>query len=671
MTGATDNRTSRRPVGVTAFPAQVACASATLKRACLLSGALLLLPVATHGAADQPPTPPLPLPLRQAAVQAAARTNAGPGALRPGANAPGTPPHLPGQLRAGSPPGGPPGSHPSAPSAVAAPGARTNKALVLPTGPKPAPPALPGHPGANTNAAALTKAGGTNTSSGLLDNLRNLPNQRAFYPAVALLSLCLGALFLFRAFKPKPTAVAKTTPPPLPSKVGAPKRKSPAVIHSCNVVELGVPTRVWQFDARNQDYVLNREHTCLAGDALPAGLVAKDWRALFQHKLNIAWLPSDQVFLRVVQLPKSDFEETLAMVELQLEKLSPLPIAQIAWSLQLLPHAEGELQSVIVLIVARSVVEEFLGRLLADRLELPLLDQLHSTAITGDGAWIYPDAAGGKDTALVAWWYGGVLQNLGLLALPQANQAASLKEQLMQMAWAGELEGWLTSASAWHLVADSTAAASWEPPLRQGLEQTIDVITPLSAAKVASLTARRAAQADIRGNLLPPEFAARYRQQYVDRFWMRSLAAVFLLYTAGVVIYLACLGVLSYRTSAVKDRVAAMSLDYTNAIQLRDKLQVLKDRQELEYASLQCWHAAAKLLPDTATLDSLIFSDGRTLALSGTAPSDQIQPLLDFEHDLRRNPLFDPNKGDNLQFHRQGQNTSWNLRLELRRSEAD
>ena len=30
-----------------------------------------------------------------------------------------------------------------------------------------------------------------------------------------------------------------------------------------------------------------------------AGLIAKDWQTLFQPKLNIAWLPPDQVFLRV------------------------------------------------------------------------------------------------------------------------------------------------------------------------------------------------------------------------------------------------------------------------------------------------------------------------------------------------------------------------------------
>src|SRR5207244_9062973 len=115
----------------------------------------------------------------------------------------------------------------------------------------------------------------------------------------------------------------------------------------------------------------------------------------------------------------------LSMVEFQLKKFSPIPVTQIVWSIHILPHRDPTLQTVLVMIVARDVVEEFLGKLegegyLADRLELPLLDQLHATAITEDGAWIFPQARSGQTSALVAWWCDGVLQNLGLVILQSA-----------------------------------------------------------------------------------------------------------------------------------------------------------------------------------------------------------------------------------------------------------
>jgi len=70
------------------------------------------------------------------------------------------------------------------------------------------------------------------------------------------------------------------------------------------------------------------------------------------------------------------------------------------------------MQTVIVTIAARAQVETFLGQLegqgyLADRLELPILDQLRATPMEGDGVWIYPGQGSDRASCLIAWWYGG------------------------------------------------------------------------------------------------------------------------------------------------------------------------------------------------------------------------------------------------------------------------
>ena len=542
-----------------------------------------------------------------------------------------------------------------------------------------------GRTNAATAKAAPAKAGGT-----WKDSLAKLRSSRAFYPVVAAIAVALAGLFAFLAFRKKQDQVQVPGKPAaaelqIPSKLAAKpsRRKGPVTYHSCTVLEVGsAARRVWQFDARGRGYVLNRHHESLDGDSLP-GMVAKDWRSLFQHKLNIAWLPPEQVFLRVTQLPKSDFEDTLSMVELQLEKLSPLPVNQVVWSFHVLPHAETNLQTVIVSMVARSVVEEFLGKLegqgyLADRLELPLLDQLQTTAITEDGAWVYPDAAGGRNSAVVAWWYGGVLHNLDLLTLPaaEAERAAGLKEQLMQMAWAGEMEGWLTGPPEWHLV--SVGGDAWEPALRAGLEQPIETIQPLPTRDLAALTAERSAHAEPRANLMPLEFTERYQQQFVDRLWMRTLLAIGGLYTVGVAIYLIALWFFNFSTTSIESKADGLALDYTNAVQVKMRLNLLRDRQELKYAGLDCYNATARLLPDNVTLDSMNFSEGRRLRLSGTAPESAYQRMLDFDRDMRHyskpgseEPLFDPTKGENLQWRAPGPTATWSVGFELKRSEAE
>jgi hypothetical protein len=557
-------------------------------------------------------------------------------------------------------------------------GAKTNALVKLP-------------PGAKTNALSTLrgKAAGTNAQPAdlsstnriaqLTDKFRRWRSSPTFYPVLAGVAVCIALLFLVRGLKSKP-ATDKALVPLSSSKLAARPSPSGGAIYSCNVLEIGPQARqVWQFDARSARYALNREQTCLDGEALPAHLVAKDWRSYFQRKLNIAWLPPENVFLRVTQLPRSDFNETLAMVELQLEKLSPMPVAQIAWSIHILPHAEGNLQTVVVMMVERGIVEEFLGRLegqgfLADRLELPLLDQLQTTAITEDGAWIYPDATAGKSTALVAWWYKGVLQNLDFLSMPATNRPAALREQLMQMAWAGELEGWLSSPPEWHLVAD-VAAAEWQPALRAGLEEPIEIITPRPARELAALTARRSAQTEARANLMPAEFATRYHQQFVDRLWMRGLLSLGGLYLLGVAIYMLTLAYANVRTDNVEQEVAMLGPTYTNAIQLRDRLKVLTEREDLKFAGLDCWSTTARLLREEMTLDSMNFSDGHRLSLAGTAPGDATKELYAFEDELRKaiirgQPFFDPNKGEPIQFRVQGAIATWSLTLELKRSEV-
>src|SRR6185295_5894831 len=235
-------------------------------------------------------------------------------------------------------------------------------------------------------------------------------------------------------------------------------------------------------------------------------IVAKDWRSFFHRKLNIAWLPPENVFLRVAQLPKSSFEETRAMVELQLEKLSPIPVTQVVWSMHVLPQSTGDLQTVIVVLSERDVVEKFLGSLegqgfLADRLEIPVLDQLQATTVKEDGAWIYPTMGGEKNAAVVAWWSGGTLHNLNTITVPETGDpAASLAAQLSQLTLAGELEGWLQSAPAWHLVADDAVAVEWEAMLRPALDAPIQISAPVPPAQLAALTAKRSADSDAQIN---------------------------------------------------------------------------------------------------------------------------------------------------------------------------
>lgn len=460
--------------------------------------------------------------------------------------------------------------------------------------------------------------------------------------------------------------------------------------HSCTVLEPGSQIRrLWQFNAAGGKFNLLRAESKLPSEALPEKLITKDWRALFQPRLNIAWLPAGKVFLRVVQLPKADLAETQSMVELQLEKLSPLPVTQIVWSFEVMPflaqggasdhlnpHATGELQTVVVITALRSHVEEFLGQLegqgyLADRLELPVLDELRATQVRADGAWVFP-AVGGDDSAcLVAWWYDGVLQNLGVFNLPaDEKRTAAFREQLAQTTWAGELEGWLTCEPRMHLVAEAETAARWLPLFEPNQEP--GVVAPVAAQELAALTARRVAGDGSTTNLLPPEFATRYKGRFVDRLWMRGLGAILLIYTAGAMIYLGLVTWATMRLDSVQDEARSYSVTYTNTLQVKEKLRVLQDTLDLQYAALDCYKAAADFLPPELTLEYMDFS-GRKVSFRGTGGGDDRGKVSEFnaalqKAEVRGQPLFANVTFGNVTTKPGGQ-IDWSISCDLRRTD--
>ncbi len=457
----------------------------------------------------------------------------------------------------------------------------------------------------------------------------------------------------------------------------------------CNLLHLAPDAkRLWQFEAKGGSLALTREQRVPHTEALPGKWVAKNWSSLWQPKLNIAWLPAESVFLRVVELPASNLAETLAMVELQLEKFSPFPVAQIVWTMHVIGSrtapVKGEagpehLQTVVVVIAERKGVEEVLGKLerdgfLADRLETPMLDQLEAVDPKEDGAWLFPLSLGGQSAALVAWWYGGALRNLSFVTLPTAGERAKeLQEQLSHLAWSGELEGWLTAPPKWHLMADPVKAVEWETVLRAAVNEPVAVTAPPPLAELAGRTARRAASA-AQANLLPAEFTAQYRQQFVDRLWLRALAYAGLTYAVAVAIYFGAVGMLGYQTGRVESAVASLSGSYTNALQLKMRYSILQERSQLKYAALDCWQLVAQEIPEGITLQRSSFVDGKKLSLSGTAGSGDVQKIYDFYDALRKaklsgQPMFAG--GEQPQTRQQGMVLSWNFSLELLRSEAE
>jgi hypothetical protein len=471
-------------------------------------------------------------------------------------------------------------------------------------------------------------------------------------------------------------------------------------LHSFNVLDSSpAERRLWHFTVERDDLKLGSETTVSSNALLPEKIVEKDWHELYQPKLNIAWLPAEQVFLRVVQLPAVDRQELMSMLEFQLEKLSPLPVAQVVWSAEVLPSSVEKMQTTIVCIVARDLVEQFLGAIEAssfqpDRLEVPNLNQIIADGQREDGGWIYVGSGADGESCTVAWWSGGTLQQLQFLRLPvpampsgeknalaahdvRAARSRYLHEQLMQVAWAGELEGWLTLPVKWRIVADEQSAAYWQSLVKDWSEDDVEVHPAADRKGMAQFSAKRVLRGESGANLLPAEYAARYHQQYTDRLWMRALGALVMAYVFGVIIYMVALQFYTFKDSGLKTQIASIANSYTNVLKLKERVGVMEEQLTMKYAALDCWKVASELLPEGFNLVNLVLGNrGRTMRLEGTAPPDQRDKVIEFNDAVRKaeingKPLFKDVTPPNMNARSGSQNISWNFECRLNVSDAE
>ena len=204
------------------------------------------------------------------------------------------------------------------------------------------------------------------------------------------------------------------------------------------------------------------------------------------------------------------------MVELQLEKLSPLPVAQIVWTMHVLgthPARPG-----------RTAGGKFADRrrrhrraqrrwrnfsaswrargYLADRLEVPMLDQLEATPADGGRRVDLSGVAGRPERRA-----GGVVvrRRAAEFELCRAAARRRPREEFEGPARATGLGG-----RTGRLADGAAEMASGRRPgqrrrngktlLRDGLDEPVRVVAPLPPAELAARTARRAAAAaDQRG----------------------------------------------------------------------------------------------------------------------------------------------------------------------------
>ena len=431
-----------------------------------------------------------------------------------------------------------------------------------------------------------------------------------------------------------------------------------SVPEDCNVVDCSTgQQQFWRFTKGKQHLKLVHVSEAEVDAPINADLLKRDasqmWKA---HCQNDAWMSPEHVFFRVLHLPLSDPGEVRGMVELQLEGLSPLPLRDAVWTYEVAPVFRNDRpeQTVVVMIAARKVVEECVGGLekigyRPDRLETPVLHQVMATPQGGDrpdGAWIYPRRMGERILCTVAWWDEGVLHNITQITLTSAEHLNELTAQLTATTWAGEMEGWLTGSTDWHLIANNHLGEDWLPILNDWAQQGVKVHEPPEAGDLAAVSAARAARPLDQGNLLPPERAAQYHRDDGDNL----IANVFI---GGLVLYLLLLiGYFVWKPTLMEDLEGAKkenkklkSVQSSTRRLMVDRL-ILTRQREMRWTALNVMKAMAENMPPELTVRSLTFNEmsnasGNKIALTGSVKSGDSAKAREFSESLLKAEVAD------------------------------
>lgn len=447
---------------------------------------------------------------------------------------------------------------------------------------------------------------------------------------------------------------------------------------SCLVLVTGPDgDRLLAFDPAGAGVKVRQVHTLPAGGPIPVKVAGRDWQLLLSPRLDLAWMPGADVYFKLTELPSIDPVEVTSMAELLLEKLSPLPPAQVVCGAEIVGEVQPGISSVLLVIVARNRVEERLADLAvrgytAGRLDVGLARELVTTA-REDGLWLLEDPERTPGLLAVAWRLGGKWKQVDALRIPSGEGAGeALVTALTRMAWAAELDGWLTELPAIQMVASDEVASALVGPLEAWSGQTVQRRVPREIGQTAADSAR----AGLSGNgltLMPPEVLDRNRQSFVDRLWVRGLGTIGMIYLVGMVGFLAWHTYWKGELDERRVNLKGLAPHYTNALRLKDQVQVMEEQVNLRFAALDCWKAAVEKLPPSMTLNSLNFIRGKTLRLDGTVDPAQREDVTKYNSDLlavqaRDQALFGTVKPAQVTL--RGSVATWNFEAELNRLDA-
>lgn len=360
------------------------------------------------------------------------------------------------------------------------------------------------------------------------------------------------------------------------------------------------------------------------------------------HRIATA-VACEHVLCETVKLPTAEPGELKQMLDLQIDRLTPLPLEEVVYGFQPLSVADGQTE-MLVAIARKEVVNERVGALeavglpaevvsldvlavfrdLVARGALPQDDNLNALVFVSDPAMNVIIHSRGRPVAVRS-------------ILCVAEAAREELQRTLLAAQAEQTRGALGEVAFMPWGVDRGAACEQLARVWGATGRRLPEIPGLSPA--SSLCAESAAAAEqTRLNLLPDEWRQRRRAARLRRQLTRAAMIAGSVYVAGLLVFLALLFVRQSRLSHLRAQANALRPQYAEARRMHSELVAMQKQLDTTYSSLEVLREVTTLMPGNLKLNSFQFKKDQSVTLRGQ--SQAAAAAIDFQSRLEKCRLF-------------------------------
>ncbi len=371
-------------------------------------------------------------------------------------------------------------------------------------------------------------------------------------------------------------------------------------------------------------------------------------------------LSSEQMLLRVVDLPSTDPDEMAGMIKLQLDKFSPFPEERMAFSYEWLQAIEGG-GRVLLVAVQKDTIDFASAVCMQAGLDLQRIDAdiLGWWRVLTDKGAV---PAAGRHFLLLLEEDGGILlavERGALVAAKAVGSSAGFSEEEYAVEMAHELGAFILGLDLEQGVASVNGLDLWQRGLASGLMVERLKSELGQEVRVCSLDSLPAPSEGLARRMLVPPFnissaPGRGKAAVVDlmpaiwrvaedsqRVTRRLIAASILILGLWMVLGLGFLAGYAWQQRGLKKMEQCLAeiqkpADEVRAMQRRVRsFEQYLDRKQ---SSLECLREISQSLPEGVTLTTFQFKKSKTVILRGEALT--VNPIYDFKQALDKSKLF-------------------------------